>query len=116
MQKILQIKTLQETNHPAALLPRDVAWQIFSVLQKRGRNGALVCATPPSEPDLQISRIRLSSQQFASFEDGVTALGDVRLPPPRASLRGLPHSVSGSWNRLLASRFLAFAGNRYGII
>ena len=27
----------------------------------RGRDGALDCATPPSEPDVQISRIRLSS-------------------------------------------------------
>ena len=30
-----------------------------------GRDGALVCATPPSEPDVQISRIRLSGQHFA---------------------------------------------------
>ena len=27
----------------------------------RGRNETLVCLAPPSEPDLQISRIRLSS-------------------------------------------------------
>jgi hypothetical protein len=27
----------------------------------RGRNETLVCPAPPSEPDLQISRIRLSS-------------------------------------------------------
>ena len=32
----------------------------------RGRNGALVCAAPPSEPDWRISRIRLSSHEFAS--------------------------------------------------
>ncbi len=27
----------------------------------RGRDGALICSTPPSEPDGRISRIRLSS-------------------------------------------------------
>ncbi len=31
----------------------------------RGRDGALDCATPPSEPDGRISRIRLSSHGFA---------------------------------------------------
>ena len=31
----------------------------------RGRDGALICAAPPSEPDGRISRIRLSSQWFA---------------------------------------------------
>src|SRR4051794_8974308 len=30
----------------------------------RGRDDALVCATPPSEPDGRISRIRLSSRCF----------------------------------------------------
>jgi hypothetical protein len=29
-------------------------------VQYRGRDGALDCAAPPSEPDWQISRIRLS--------------------------------------------------------
>ena len=33
----------------------------FGLLNDRGRNGTLVCPAPPSEPDLQISRIRLSS-------------------------------------------------------
>lgn len=31
------------------------------VAHYRGRDGALDCPTPPSEPDVQISRIRLSS-------------------------------------------------------
>ncbi len=30
----------------------------------RGRDSALDCATPPSEPDMRISRIRLSSWWF----------------------------------------------------
>jgi hypothetical protein len=35
----------------------------------RGRDGALVCATPPSEPDVRISRIRLSGRWFLPHED-----------------------------------------------
>ncbi|MCP5555320.1 MAG: hypothetical protein H7A54_16895 [Akkermansiaceae bacterium] len=31
--------------------------------RNRGRDGALDCATPPSEPDGRFSRIRLSSQR-----------------------------------------------------
>jgi len=31
----------------------------------RGRDGALSCAAPPSEPDVRLSRIRLSSRGFA---------------------------------------------------
>jgi hypothetical protein len=33
----------------------------------RGRNGALVCTAPPSEPDWRISRIRLSGWWFYLF-------------------------------------------------
>ena len=32
----------------------------------RGRDGALICAAPPSEPDGRISRIRLSSHGLTS--------------------------------------------------
>jgi hypothetical protein len=35
------------------------------IWKDRGRDGALSCTAPPSEPDWQISRIRLSGQQFA---------------------------------------------------
>ena len=35
--------------------------QKAGIQKDRGRNGALYCPAPPSEPDLQISRIRLSS-------------------------------------------------------
>jgi hypothetical protein len=31
-----------------------------ATIADRGRNGTLSCATPPSEPDMQFSRIRLS--------------------------------------------------------
>ena len=37
--------------------------RICIVRDDRGRESALVCAPPPSEPDVQISRIRLSSRQ-----------------------------------------------------
>jgi hypothetical protein len=30
-------------------------------VRDRGRDDALVCATPPSEPDVRFSRVRLSS-------------------------------------------------------
>ena len=48
----------------------------------RGRNGALVCATPPSEPDVRISRIRLSGRWFTSPRTGVEH--DGRLQGKRA--------------------------------
>ena len=35
-----------------------------SSIDDRGRDGALVCATPPSKPCVRISRTRLSSQHF----------------------------------------------------
>jgi len=35
-------------------LGRDIGWNMA-----RGRNGALVCAVPPSEPDWRFSRIML---------------------------------------------------------
>jgi hypothetical protein len=35
----------------------------------RGRNAALVCSAPPSEPDWRISRIRLSGRWFYLKED-----------------------------------------------
>ena len=41
---------------------------IFSMFY-RGRNDALICVAPPSEPDLRISRIRLSSWWFYLLED-----------------------------------------------
>ncbi|MGB6219489.1 hypothetical protein, partial [Haloferula sp.] len=46
---------------------------VESVFSDRGRNGALVCAAPPSEPDRRISRIRLSSQWFAPLRRLVTS-------------------------------------------
>jgi hypothetical protein len=42
--------------------------------QYRGRDGALTCAAPPSEPDWRISRIRLSSRWFYLDEDWEKAL------------------------------------------
>jgi hypothetical protein len=38
---------------------------LAGITRYRGRDEALVCPTPPSEPDWQISRIRLSGQRFA---------------------------------------------------
>jgi hypothetical protein len=40
---------------------------IRNEMDDRGRNGALICAAPPSEPCERISRTRLSSQWFAPF-------------------------------------------------
>jgi len=37
----------------------------------RGRDSALACATPPSEPDVRISRIRLSGRWFYLMRIGV---------------------------------------------
>ena len=47
------------------LLPRSPDTSRRGAGRDRGRDGALICATPPSEPDLRISRIRLSRQQLA---------------------------------------------------
>ncbi len=59
----------------------------------RGRDGALSCPAPPSEPDGRISRIRLSSQQVAplrrlalslaraSFQAEEPVLGKVAVGP-----------------------------------
>ncbi len=41
------------------------------VFSYRGRDSALVCATPPSEPDVRISRIRLSGRWFCLMRIGV---------------------------------------------
>ena len=41
----------------------DTCFASFKLpIPDRGRDGALTCAAPPSEPDVRISRIRLSSQ------------------------------------------------------
>ncbi|MEW6375463.1 MAG: hypothetical protein AB1502_06700, partial [Thermodesulfobacteriota bacterium] len=37
----------------------------------RGRDNALVCVTPPSEPDVRISRIRLSGRWYYLTRIGV---------------------------------------------
>jgi hypothetical protein len=42
-------------------IARDVFEATPFALKDRGRNGTLFCPAPPSEPDLRISRIRLSS-------------------------------------------------------
>ncbi len=44
--------------------PCAILWQ--NVRQDRGRDGALVCAAPPSKPDGRISRIRLSSRRLTA--------------------------------------------------
>jgi hypothetical protein len=44
----------------------------------RGRDNALVCATPPSEPDMRISRIRLSGQRFYLTRIGVKRDGHLQ--------------------------------------
>ena len=44
----------------------------------RGREGALVCASPPSEPDMRISRIRLSGRRFYLTRIGVKLDGHLQ--------------------------------------
>ena len=44
----------------------------------RGRDSALVCATPPSEPDVRISRIRLSGWWFYLMRIGVKLDGHLQ--------------------------------------
>ena len=39
----------------------SLKWDFSRQKKDRGRNETLVCLAPPSEPDLRISRIRLSS-------------------------------------------------------
>ena len=80
-----------------------------------GRDGALVCATPPSEPDGRISRIRLSSQWFYLLRG--------RLPRPRALRNrplGLPCGADALRFRFQVAgsnspRVLALSGNRCGV-
>ena len=50
---------LGRTNFFAGRLPSPLGWA-----EDRGRDGALVCAAPPSEPCVRISRTRLSSRGF----------------------------------------------------
>ena len=55
-------------------------------IKDRGRDDALDCAAPPSEPDVRISRIRLSSQHFAPFRRLISfSRALLRLKSPRFS-------------------------------
>jgi len=54
--------TLGGGRPPFSAFHRDLRFQHQRPGSDRGREGALSCAPPPSEPYVQFSRIRLSSQ------------------------------------------------------
>ena len=54
----------------------------------RGRDGALVCAAPASEPDWRISRTRLSSRQFYLTRIKISMTGTQKAPM-QICLKGL---------------------------
>lgn len=86
----------------------------------RGRDGALSCAAPPSEPDVRLSRIRLSSQHFAPRRRLISSSGAFQTEQPetlKASAHpcfhaGIARLSSHRLRRLLAGSSIVPRPNR----
>ena len=89
-------------------------WRGFRPRYDRGRDDALVCAAPPSEPYVRISRIRLSGWQFTSLRGRAPRCRVIQDRPPASAFRWF--TQVSAWNAgagTCASDVLARMGNRY---